>query len=66
MQKTPSTSTADFSELYKKATSQKTYSEELSLETIPEHPKKYTYHEFLNELQKWLMKTNQPIFQYHK
>ena len=66
MQKTPSTSTADFSELYKKATSQKTYSEELSLETIPEHPKKYTYHGFLNELQKMVdenQSTNIPISQ---
>ena len=52
LQKTPSTSTADFSELYKKATSEKTYSEELSLEKIPENPKIYTYHDFLLKLQK--------------
>ena len=52
LQKTPSTSTADFSELYKKATSQKTYSEELSLEKIPENPKTFTYHDFLQKLQK--------------
>ena len=52
LQKTPSTSTADFSELYKKATSEKIYSEELSLEKIPENPKIYTYHDFLLKLQK--------------
>ena len=52
IQKTPSTSTADFSELYKKATSEKIYSEELSLEKIPENPKIYTYHDFLLKLQK--------------
>ena len=52
MKKQSSTSTADFSELYEKATSEKTYSEEISLSTIPENPKTYTYNDFLQKLQK--------------
>ena len=52
LQKTPSTSTSDFSELYKKATAKKSYSEEISLDTIPEKSKMDTYNQFLQKLQK--------------
>ena len=56
LQKTPSTSTSDFSELYKKATAKKAYSISLDtipqLDTIPEKSKMYTYNQFLQKLQK--------------
>ena len=44
-------SSSEFSELYKKAQAGKSYSEEISLETIPEKSKIYTYKDFLQKLQ---------------
>ena len=52
LQKVASTSNSDFSQLYKKATEQKSYYQEISLDTIPEKSKIYTYKDFLQKLQK--------------
>lgn len=41
---------SEFTALYKKAN--KSYSEEISIDTIPEEPTRYTYNDFLQKLQK--------------
>ena len=41
---------SDFTTLYKKAT--KSYTEDISIDTIPEEPTRYTYSQFLQKLQK--------------